>query len=480
MKRSLTIVTLATLFASAAAAQTTPDRMSYNLVNLHTYVRSPYYVGWGAAQQYARSLGGYLASINDGSEQTFVQLAYGPPFAEPLWIGLNDAASEGTFAWDSGEPVTFLNFCAGEPNNFNGNEDHVEIFSTHTGGSPCWNDTSSPYIGPGSAAVRGLVELAHGPRVNFDTTTASCGSSPFPTPLGATSHPEGISWNGAGASSNRYPSVETIVGNGMPVTGAKYLRVAGTGIHNVSGPYLNRPVPTSIAEVRVAIPPGTKGISLAYDFYCPESPGTYNDGMDISVVDALGNSLGTLVYHSANSSSFSTIWNTSPFCYTNNGYNLWGLAPQTAVKDFPILTYPAYLSIVCWNGTDDAISSAVHVDAIQFWGSGKFDLKMSAPTGPGSLQLANTGGTPNAPYWTGVTLAQGAFPYGWLFGLDITLGNLLSQVGSGAPFSGTLNGLGASTFTIPVGVPPGIPVYAVSLQFGAEVTASAPRFFLTP
>ena len=33
-----------------------------------------------------------------------------------LFIGLNDAANEGTFVWSSGEAVTYLPWRAGEPN----------------------------------------------------------------------------------------------------------------------------------------------------------------------------------------------------------------------------------------------------------------------------------------------------------------------------------------------------------------------------
>ena len=77
----------------------------------------------------------------------------------------------------------------------------------------------------------------------------------------------------------------------------------------------------------------------------------------------------------------------------------------------------------------------MNIDAIQFWGQGQFKLTMTAPFGPGSIRLANSGGGAGNGYWTAVTLTQGAFPNGWLFGVDIGLPELLSEVAGGAPFS---------------------------------------------
>ena len=119
-----------------------------------------------------------------------------------------------------------------------------------------------------------------------------------------------------------------------------------------------------------------------------------------------------------------------------------------AARLLPPLPYPAYLSIVCWNGSDNTQSSAALVDAIQFWGSSGFDLSLSAPFGPGSFRLQNTNGVAGNGYVTAVTLAQGAFPNGWLFGLDIAPEELFDQFASGPPFHGVLNASGQSTFQI--------------------------------
>jgi len=49
-----------------------------------------------------------------------------------------------------------------------------------------------------------------------------------------------------------------------------------------------------------------------------------------------------------------------------------------------------------------------------------------------------------ATYVTAITLAQGAYPNGWFFGLDITLTELISQFQTGFPFSGVLDAVGQS------------------------------------
>jgi hypothetical protein len=316
--------------------------------------------------------------------------------------------------------------------------------------------------------------------VDFDAASTSCTTSPFPTPLGATSDPDGVSWNGAGATVNRRPSVTSVVEFGMPVSGTKYLRFPGTGQVNLApGALIARPLPAGVNELRVAIPPGTKGVSLAYDFITTETA-PYNDGMDISVVDANGNLIARVVAHDAVGSNFGVTEATGAYCTGGGGVNLLPAAgPKTAATFLPALPYPAYLSIAGWNGTDDIAESFIHVDAIQFWGTANLDLAITAPFGPGSIRLQNTQGAPNTPYWTAVTLAQGAYPNGWLFGLDITMSELLNQVSFGAPFAGTLDATGSSSFTLASGVPPGLPLYAVSIQFGPEVSASTPEFFLT-
>jgi len=80
---------------------------------------------------------GYLATISDATENTFVYNKTGGAWT---WINGNDTTTEGSFVYDStsGAPetgaLTYKNFAGGEPNNL-GNEDGVHLW-----GGGTWND----------------------------------------------------------------------------------------------------------------------------------------------------------------------------------------------------------------------------------------------------------------------------------------------------------------------------------------------------
>jgi hypothetical protein len=96
----------------------------------------------------ATNLGGYLVTITSAAEQAFLNTVVNPG-SVLSWIGLSDAAVEGTFVWD--EPTgpvtaTWTNWSGGEPNNL-GNEDYVHAW---WGANGSWNDIYPSY---GSAVL---------------------------------------------------------------------------------------------------------------------------------------------------------------------------------------------------------------------------------------------------------------------------------------------------------------------------------------
>ena len=64
------------------------------------------------ADQRCAALGAHLATIGGQAEMDFIQ-----SFTQglELWIGLDDTATEGTFVWQTGEPLTYEYWEPGEP-----------------------------------------------------------------------------------------------------------------------------------------------------------------------------------------------------------------------------------------------------------------------------------------------------------------------------------------------------------------------------
>ncbi len=99
------------------------------------------------ARAEAAALGGYLVSILDAEENTFIADNFNLGVGISSWIGLSDEINEGIWLWDSGEPFDYNDWRVNEPNN-GGNgaceEDYVEFYVNASGN---WNDIS-PSINP--------------------------------------------------------------------------------------------------------------------------------------------------------------------------------------------------------------------------------------------------------------------------------------------------------------------------------------------
>ena len=93
--------------------------------NNSKYFKSNSTAKWNTARSNAAANGGYLASITSQAENDFIF----SNLNEIVFIGYNDAQSEGNFQWDSGESVGFNKFADintsakdfGKMNNWNGN-----------------------------------------------------------------------------------------------------------------------------------------------------------------------------------------------------------------------------------------------------------------------------------------------------------------------------------------------------------------------
>jgi len=167
--RALSTNEIAAIYAAGSSGKclpATPVVISgpiTNSANGHSY----FLLGgssWTEAEAKAVALGGHLVTINDASENAWVLSIFGAGGTRALWIGLNDAASEGAFTWISGDAAAYRNWSSGEPNNYGGNENYAYIgYPTFADGT--WNDQPDSGYNPVSGAdnrpyMFGVVEIA--------------------------------------------------------------------------------------------------------------------------------------------------------------------------------------------------------------------------------------------------------------------------------------------------------------------------------
>jgi len=136
-------------------------------------------INYTDASAYAAQLGGFLVTVDNAAENLFLFNTFAsasfPGFqpVDGLYLGFTDVAVEGSFAWDSGSPVTYTNWAAGEPNNTHGREDWGTMVGALAAdaahyGPTTWNDipniASTGEVGANpSAPFYAIVELVPEP-----------------------------------------------------------------------------------------------------------------------------------------------------------------------------------------------------------------------------------------------------------------------------------------------------------------------------
>jgi len=101
----------------------------------HQYYCSREKASWQTAQATSEAAGGYLAVINDAGEN---ELLADFLTEQSAFIGLHDLNQEGQFEWVSGESMVYKNWYPGQPNNYQGRQDHVRLLKNGQ-----WDDTYS-------------------------------------------------------------------------------------------------------------------------------------------------------------------------------------------------------------------------------------------------------------------------------------------------------------------------------------------------
>lgn len=117
---------------------------------------------WEDAASYARSLDGFLVTIDDETENMwlFDTFASWDNQSRHLWTGLSDHAEEGQYRWHDGTPFLYRAWGEDQPSE-GGEEDFVHIASTNMGNIDpgTWNDLEN---NPQYFPVYGVVELGPG------------------------------------------------------------------------------------------------------------------------------------------------------------------------------------------------------------------------------------------------------------------------------------------------------------------------------
>ena len=94
---------------------------------------------WGRAKQYCSNKGAHLMDVGTRNESDYInsQVRLVGNKRERFWIAVNDLKLENKFVSSDGSNQTFFNWDHNEPNQYEGNEDCVEVRLDRNGR---WND----------------------------------------------------------------------------------------------------------------------------------------------------------------------------------------------------------------------------------------------------------------------------------------------------------------------------------------------------
>ena len=107
---------LVTIPADGLLAQVVAGPITNAVTGHYYYLVGPTY--WTNAENQATNLGGHLTAINDAAENAWLLETFGNygGVSRVLMIGFTDEDQEGQWRWKNRDPVTFVNWAAGEPN----------------------------------------------------------------------------------------------------------------------------------------------------------------------------------------------------------------------------------------------------------------------------------------------------------------------------------------------------------------------------
>ena len=130
----LLISSIPVIYASAEDAKIPRKAVEFNG---HSYVvySVATVTSWNAAKTYCEDLGGHLAVISSGEENTFLTEYINSKGYTVAYFGFSDTESEGTWKWVADEKSTYTNWSSDQPDN-SSDEDYAQIWRT----DGTWND----------------------------------------------------------------------------------------------------------------------------------------------------------------------------------------------------------------------------------------------------------------------------------------------------------------------------------------------------
>ena len=170
MNRAIFLVSIFLLSLSAPLFSTVQADETDEMGVLHTAVNpannNTYHLlsasSWEEAASYARSLDGFLVTVDDEGENSwlFDTFASWDNQSRHLWTGLSDAGEEGFYRWHDGTPFLYRDWGEEQPSE-GGDEHYAHIASTNMGNimPGTWNDLEND---PQYFPVYGVVELGPG------------------------------------------------------------------------------------------------------------------------------------------------------------------------------------------------------------------------------------------------------------------------------------------------------------------------------
>ncbi len=236
MKTVATTVALvaATLLAGAQVRLLTGPIV--NPANGHFYyLTTP--TTWTNAEAFARAMGGHLATVRNAQEDAWIYSTFihHPGVTDTIWVGISDAAHEGSFVWASGETSAYRNWAPGEPNNLDGIEDYGRYFQPTHAYAGMWND--APNVSASNGVIEKLctphratavAQLAGGSVVGATLTDVGCGYTVAPLVLI-------LGGGGSGASAVAQVSNGVVTGISIMDPGAGYTNSPTVYIYSPQG-----------------------------------------------------------------------------------------------------------------------------------------------------------------------------------------------------------------------------------------------------